>query len=123
MSVLPSHTPLIKQFYLPSSAKDAGGNAVPQDKQDWVKMDVGNSLTGDVLLFEDTDSFDIRYIKLLASRIKEWSYVEADGTPAPINFDSITRLYKPDYFYLVKQQMEAASSQTAPELPPAEKKS
>ena len=86
-------------------------------------MDVGNSLTGDVLLFEDTDNFDMRYIKLLVNRIKEWSYTEAGGTSAPINFDSITRLYKPDYFYLIKQLMESAQSQSAPELPPAEKKS
>lgn len=117
MPVLPQNQALIKQFYLPSYA------SLPQEQQGWVKLDVGPALAGETLLYDDTDSADMRFIKLLSFRIKEWNMTEDNGTAIPVNVEGVKRLLKPDYLYLVEQIVLATQQQPVGELATAEKKS
>lgn len=112
MPVLPSAAAHVKQFYLPSTATDANGNAVPQDQQAWVKMDVSPLNTGDLLMFNQTDAEQGLSVKLFAeflvNRIKEWNYTEADGSPVPITFETVCRLDQKDFAYLSQQQFDTS---------------
>lgn len=112
MPILPSHTPVIRQLYLLST------RSLPQDQQAWVKLDVGPLLTEDTFLYTDLDvNSNVRFARWLARRIVEWNFTEADGTPVPINYDTISRLPKEDFDYLANQDLVKQ-----PEGLPAEEK-
>jgi hypothetical protein len=119
MPVLPNHVPQLKQFYLPSTA------ALPPSEQAWVKIDLSPATTADLLLYEDTDNADVRFIKWLVSRAHSWNFNEPDGKPIDINFQSVLRIDKQDYHYLFQEHIKSISEsmKADPGLSTEEKKS
>lgn len=100
----PLPDPIVKQFYLPSTAK------LPEDQQAWVKMDVSPMNVRDHLLVQIGDTPSAVSIRILAARIRDWNVLEVDQTPLPINTDSILRLGQANLNYLAAQIPTEATS-------------
>lgn len=114
MPVLPSlPEPVIKQFYLPSTS------SLPQEEQGWVKMDVSPMNVQDRLSAEAGETPVQASIRILATRIREWNFTEADGSAAAITPVSVLRLGDANLNYLAAQI--SVESDTA--LSAAQKKS
>ena len=97
----------IKQLNLPSS------DGVPEGDKEWVMLEVGPILGGD--LFGSTASKDPSSltINILAKRIKEWSVRGIDGEIAPISVESLSHLSVIDLAFLLDEfvgDTEAATS-------------
>lgn len=114
MSLLPDlPTANVKQIYLPATAVDSQGNAVPQDQQDWVKMDCSPTNVQDYILSpvlgDGAEKQATVYI--LKERIKEWSFELSPGVPAPIDYENVLRMFQlpGTYAYLLSQLEQAPS--------------
>jgi hypothetical protein len=123
MPTLPSlPAPNIKQIYIPATATDADGNAVPQEDQGWVKMDCSPVNVQDYIFTPDsTDKRNKEYTaNILTERIKEWNF-EENGAVLPIDQTNVVRLFQlPGTFSYLLSQIEDAPTTG---LSTAEKKS
>lgn len=86
-----------QQVYLPST-KD-----LPEADRAWVKLQSGRILGGDLSGVDDPESEMGVAIAILAGRIKEWNFTEADGSPTPITLENVKRLELNDMNYLFEQ--------------------
>lgn len=121
MPVLPNHQPVVRHYSLPSTA------GLPEADQAWVDVDFGDAAAGELLMYEDSDNSDGRFLRWLSVRITAWNFTEKDGNPVPISFDTIQRMPTIDYEYLFRKFLtfakENAENGPEPGLPNTEKKS
>jgi hypothetical protein len=110
MPQLKAYTADIKQFYLPSTAKDENGNDVPTSEQAWVKMDVGEVTGGEVIEVVNEDGLTPGKvaINMLTERIKEWNFTTPDGQTEAITVANVRRMDAGDLGYLVQKLAGAA---------------
>lgn len=71
-------------------------------------MDVSPLNAQDYLVAEIGESQAKTGLRVLAQRIKEWNFTEADLTPIPINDQTILRLDQRDMAYLSEQLPKTA---------------
>lgn len=62
------------------------------DPTAYVVIQTGPVLGGDVVNVDDPENPMAISLAILAGRIKEWNFTEADGTPTPITLDNVMRL-------------------------------
>lgn len=86
-----------KRYTLPSSA------TLPPEQQAYVVLQGGRILGGDLSNVDDPESKLGVAIAILAGRIKEWNFTEADGKPTPITLDNVKRLELEDLYFLFEQ--------------------
>ncbi len=87
----------VAQFFLPTT------KTAPDADKAWVKLEVGAVTAGDLIgLNDDTGAIEAT-VKLLATRIKEWNFTEADGQPVPITEATVRRLDMEDFGYLASK--------------------
>lgn len=97
MPQLPSLSTKIKRFVLPSTS------TLPEVDQAWIDLDISNLKTRDILLIRSMEEHAlVLQADILAGRIKDWNYTEADGSTVIINIDSVSRLDTEDFGFLVK---------------------
>lgn len=106
----------IKKIYLSSSAD------LPEDKKEYVVMDVSPLKGGDLASIEDYQNAMVVNIQICAGRIREWNIydgVDEDNQPklAEINKVNVARLSFGDLAHLV-QEMNKGESETALPLAP-----
>lgn len=108
MSVLHVTPPAshIKQFYLPSTA------SLPQDQQDWVKIDVSPESVADWQVITDSDqNYAVRQSRIVVRRLVEWSFTDEQGNPAPITFENFWALPAADRLYLLTLKFDQPAGQ------------
>lgn len=104
----------IQQLYLPSTAN------LPQDEQAWVKLDVGPESVADWQVITDGDqNYAVRQSRIIVNRIKEWNFVDEQGQPVPITFESFWALPAADRLYLLTVKFDQSAN---PALSAQEKK-
>jgi hypothetical protein len=103
----------VKQIYLPSTSK------LPIEEQAWVKMEVNTANVKDWLQTDPSGNLGKLTINILTDRIKEWNYTEVNGTPVPINAETVVRMGIENLTYLANQ----IESQKYTDLSVDEKKS
>lgn len=96
MPVLKESVEKLEKLYLPTSEK-----APNEEDRAWVVMDVSPLLTGDADAVEqDAKNAGQATRYMLANRIKEWNFTEADGTPIEISYESLKRMELTDFSFL-----------------------
>jgi len=100
----PVSTPNVKQFYLPKPDKDENGNALPVEKQAWVKMDMrpmsGMDITKGMINTDDPVG------GIIAKRILEWNFIDEQGRPVPITYENFMRIGRENIAYLLAQPLD-----------------
>lgn len=97
MPQLPQIQTETKKLVLPST-KD-----LPEADQAWVVLRFGELYGGDISKISDVESEAGFGLGVLASRIEEWNYLEADGTMTPITYKNICRLKLEDVGFLMAE--------------------
>ena len=88
----------VRKFYMPSTAE------LPQEEQGWVDLDISPINAQDFLEMDVSDGTKVRgSVNVLIDRIKDWNFTEADGSPAKINSEGVTRLGMENINYLLAQ--------------------
>lgn len=95
MPQLSSSEQKIERYILPSTVDETAEN------QAWVELDTTKLVAADVMAISDPENNLGTSLELLAKRVKNWNYTNADGTPTPINEDTIGRLDINDFSFLV----------------------
>lgn len=118
MPTLPSQGET-QQVFLPST-KDQ-----PQPEQAWVKLQSGRVLGGDTVNVDDLESKMGVALAILAGRIKEWNFTDADGTPTPITLENVKRLELEDMNFLfekldLQQTVSLSTEEKKSSLPSSE---
>lgn len=93
----------IKKFWLPSTA------SLPEDdpQKDWVTMDTGSMLAGDLAAVEESD-LGLKSLVVLQRRILDWSFTEPSGEKAPITVENVACILRGDFIYLCGQIQDNA---------------
>jgi hypothetical protein len=97
MPQLPAIQTETKKLVLPSTAN------LPEADQAWVIVRLGKMSGGDIAKITDGDTEGGFGLGLLASRITEWNYLEADGTMTPITYENVCRLELEDIGFVLKE--------------------
>lgn len=101
----------VKTLYLPSTLKQADGSETLEEQKAWVKLDVGENMVADLESLNDADkNSTVSRLRILASRIKEWNYVNAENIPEPITFENVCQLNPDDIAFLIKEQNAGAQA-------------
>lgn len=91
----------LEKIYLPSTEKDP-----VEENRGWVVMDVSPLLAGDADAVESgTKSGAAATRQMLAKRIKEWNYTQADGTPIDITAENL-RFFNMEDFGFLQEKIE-----------------
>ncbi len=98
MPQLRAPTSKLKHLILPSTATLAEGD------QAFVDLDVGSFNTSDILALQAVDQQLLKMqAEILANRIKDWNFTEADGSKTPIDYDAVARLEIEDFQFLITE--------------------
>lgn len=90
----------VQQFSIPYDEK---GNPIAEDQQGHVKMDVSEYNVQDSLTAELGDTLGRVSLRIVASRIKEWDFTEANSQAIPITYDNVMRLGMSNLDFLARQ--------------------
>lgn len=104
----------IKRFYLPSTA------ALPKEDQAWVDVDVSPESVADWQAISDDDNnFFMRMSRIIVRRIRDWNFIDPNGTPIPISYNAFWSLQESDRVYLLSLSFDRSN---VPPLNTEEKK-
>lgn len=88
-----------EQIILPST-KD-----LPEDQQAWVVMDVSPRRAGDLALVDRSMTDGEVGLAVIAGRIKEWNYTDANGKVFPITTETVGDIIGQDDFQYLATRM------------------
>jgi hypothetical protein len=68
-------------------------NAPNQEDRFWVVLDTSQAMGRDLLEVSSRDTAGMTLVKGIVSRLREWNYLQADGTPWPITVENVGKLF------------------------------
>lgn len=78
---------------------------LPEDQQAWVVMDTSPRRAGDLALVDRTMTDGQVGVAVIAGRIKEWNYTDANGKAFPITTESVGNIIGQDDFQYLATKM------------------
>jgi hypothetical protein len=77
----------LEQIFMPRTEKEPN----PEDRC-WVVLDVSPAMGKDLLELSSKDTTGVQLVKSVVSRIREWNYLQPDGTAWPITIENVSKL-------------------------------
>lgn len=105
----------VQQLWLPSTADS------PEEDKAWVTMDISPQKASDMLGFSTTMTEAEMGFSMIASRLKDWNYVDSQGEKLPININTLGLLKMEDFEFLqdsIKGQDIKLDTDEKKDLPP-----
>lgn len=96
-----------KDKYILPSTKD-----LPEADQAWVILRKGRLLGGDIVVSAEVTSERDFALAVLATRVEEWNFTEADGTTTPISVANVRRMEPEDLAFLLTELSPTLSTGT-----------
>ena len=98
----------LEQIYLPRTENEPN-----QEDRFWVAFDVSPAMGRDLLGVSSKDTAGLTLLKGVVSRLREWNYLQEDGTAWPITLENVNKLLDIDEITFLNNKIKARTKPQA----------